>query len=161
MERALVIRENALGRTHPHVADSLTALAELHYSMGEHDEAKRSFERALAIDEAALGSDHPRVTHSLLGLAKVALAQDRPADAVLLAERALTIREKGNIPAHELASSRFVFAQALWEASVMGDRVRARAIAEQARDAYQAAGEGSSNALVEVERWLAEHRIDG
>lgn len=56
-----------------------------------------------------------------------------------------------------LADARFVLAKALW--SDKTQRSRARALAEQARDAYAKAGEGRIEYLAEAEAWLAEHRV--
>jgi hypothetical protein len=95
------------------------------------------------------------MARSLLGLARVALAQKRPRDAVPLAERAVGIRLAAGVPAIDLAEARLVLAQALVGA---GEPVaRAVALARQARDAYQEAGEASRDDLTEVDAFLREH----
>ncbi|MEO8327092.1 MAG: FxSxx-COOH system tetratricopeptide repeat protein [Nitrospirota bacterium] len=58
-QRALAIREEALGPTHPDVAGSLNNLASLYKNQGKYPEAEPLFQRALAICEEALGSEHP------------------------------------------------------------------------------------------------------
>ncbi|MEM9463493.1 MAG: hypothetical protein AAGF11_55645 [Myxococcota bacterium] len=59
-----------------------------------------------------------------------------------------------------VAEARFVLAQALW--SKRQERKRARALAEQARDALAAAqGPGQSDVdFEEVDAWLATHRLN-
>jgi hypothetical protein len=51
-----------------------------------------------------------------------------------------------------------MLARAAWEApaDAGGDRARALTLAAQARDAHRDAGQGSAEALVEVEQWLRE-----
>jgi tetratricopeptide (TPR) repeat protein len=156
-ERALAINERSLGPAHPEVASSLGGLGNVHVPLGDYEAAEELHERALAIYEQSLGPEHPKVASSLVGLADVALARGRPADAVLLAERALTLREKGDAQTGPLANARFLLARALWDAPIAGgeDRVRARALAEHAREGFQAVG--MPKELAEVERWLDAH----
>jgi tetratricopeptide (TPR) repeat protein len=58
-ERALAIREKALGSEHPSTATSLNNLASLLKDQGDLAGARLLYERALAIREKALGSEHP------------------------------------------------------------------------------------------------------
>ncbi len=58
-ERALAIREKALGEEHPHVAQTLNNLALLYATQGRYAEAEPLFERALEIFTRALGEEHP------------------------------------------------------------------------------------------------------
>ena len=60
-ERALAIREKALGPDHPDVATRLNNLAVLYRDTGRHAEAEPLYQRALAIREKALGPDHPDI----------------------------------------------------------------------------------------------------
>ena len=64
-ERALAIREKALGPEHPDTALSLNNLAVLLYSQGDTATARPYYARALAIREKALGPDHPDVRAGL------------------------------------------------------------------------------------------------
>ncbi len=57
-QRALAIREKALGPEHPDVAQSLNNLALLYYAQGQYANAEPLFNRALAIWEKALGPEH-------------------------------------------------------------------------------------------------------
>jgi tetratricopeptide (TPR) repeat protein len=96
-ERALAIREQALGPDHPAVARSLTNLGVAATGQAEHDEARRFYERALAIQEKALGPDHPAVARSLSNLSG---AQRTPDEARKFLDRALAIEEKALGPDH-------------------------------------------------------------
>jgi tetratricopeptide (TPR) repeat protein len=58
-QRALAIREKALGPDHPNTAQSLNNLGSLLKGMGNLAEARPYYQRALAILEKALGPDHP------------------------------------------------------------------------------------------------------
>jgi len=160
-ERALSIREKMLGPDHPDVAMLLDNLGSLAHSQGAHDEARAFFERALAIQEEALGPDHPDVALSLTGLGEALLELAKPADALAPLERALTIRTTQAIDPALRADTRFALARALWAvpADRGRDRPRACTLAEQAREAYAAAGEASKAELAAVETWLAEHRL--
>jgi tetratricopeptide (TPR) repeat protein len=91
-ERALTIRERALGAGHPDTAQSLNNLANLLYLQG--DFARPLFERALAINEKVLGAEHPHTASSLNNLAGLLSSQDDYEAARPLLERALAIREK-------------------------------------------------------------------
>ena len=68
-ERALAIREKALGPDHPDTAASLNNLAVLLQAQGDLAAARPLYERALAICEKALGPDHPDTATSLNNLA--------------------------------------------------------------------------------------------
>jgi tetratricopeptide (TPR) repeat protein len=58
LKRALVIREKALGASHPDVGQTLSNLANVYRDQGKHTEAVGLFKRALAIREKALGASH-------------------------------------------------------------------------------------------------------
>ena len=60
-QRALAIREKALGPDHPGVAESLNNLAVLYQGQGRYVDAEPLYKRSLAIREKALGPNHPDV----------------------------------------------------------------------------------------------------
>jgi tetratricopeptide (TPR) repeat protein/CHAT domain-containing protein len=93
-QRALAIREKALGPDHPDVATSLYNLANLYHSQGRYAEAEPLYQRSLAIREKALGRDHLDVAASLNNLALLYHRQGRYADAEPLYQRSLAIKEK-------------------------------------------------------------------
>jgi CHAT domain-containing protein/Tfp pilus assembly protein PilF len=93
-QRALAIREKALGRDHLEVANSLIGLAFVYRDQGRYGEAEGVYQRALAIKEKALGRDHHDVANPLIGLATVYRDQGRYGEAEGLDRRALAIYEK-------------------------------------------------------------------
>src|SRR5262245_46599793 len=94
LNRALAIRENALGADHPSTAESLNNLAELYRLQGKYAEADPLYKRALDITEKALGADHPSTATSLNNLASLYVSQGKYAEAEPLLKRALAITEK-------------------------------------------------------------------
>jgi tetratricopeptide (TPR) repeat protein len=99
-QRALVIREKALGPDHPGVAQSLNNLAELYYAQGKYAEAEPLLQRALRTWEKALGPEHADVATSLNNLAALYDDQGKYAEAEPLYKRALRIWEKALGPEH-------------------------------------------------------------
>jgi tetratricopeptide (TPR) repeat protein len=87
LQRALKIREKALGPDHPNTAASLNNLAALYRSMGDYAKAKPLHERALKIREKALGPDHPDTAQSLINLAELYHSMGDYAKAEPLYER--------------------------------------------------------------------------
>jgi CHAT domain-containing protein len=93
LEHALAIREAALGKNHPDVAQSLNNLATLYSDQGMYGQAEPLYQRALAIREAALGTDHPNVATSLNNLAALYVKQGMYGQVEPLYQRALAIQE--------------------------------------------------------------------
>jgi tetratricopeptide (TPR) repeat protein len=93
-KEALKLAEQKVGPDHPHVARSLTDLAELYELQRNYAQAEPLYKRALAIREKALEPDHPYVAMSLNSLAGLYKAQRNYAQAEPLYKRALAIREK-------------------------------------------------------------------
>jgi len=93
-QRALAIREKALGTEHPSVANSLMILALLYRTQGNYPAAEPLYKRALAIREKALGSENPFVAISLNNLALLYDLQGNYPAAEPLYKRALAINEK-------------------------------------------------------------------
>ena len=93
VERAVTIKERALGPAHPDLATSLINLGVQRALAGDPPAARPSVERALAIREAAFGPDHPVVAAALqtLGGLLITLHDDDAAKVML--ERAQRIRE--------------------------------------------------------------------
>jgi CHAT domain-containing protein/tetratricopeptide (TPR) repeat protein len=98
-QRALAIREKALGPGHPDVAVSLNNLANLYRDQGRYVDAEPLYSRSLAIWEKARGPNDPDVATSLNNLALLYDdGQGRYADAEPLYRRSLAIWEKARGP---------------------------------------------------------------
>ena len=100
LERALAIREQALGPAHPDTAQSLNNLGVLLRTAGDLVAARPYYERALAIFEQALGPDHPDTAQSLNNLAILCYYQNELEEAARLMRRALAICETKLGPDH-------------------------------------------------------------
>jgi len=92
--RALSLREQLLGETHPDMADSLTELALLYQERGRYAEAEPLYRRAIAIGEKTLGPAHPVLAARLNTLAHLCFRQGRYFEAEQLLLRALHMREQ-------------------------------------------------------------------
>jgi CHAT domain-containing protein len=99
-ERALEIREKALGVDHPNVANALNNLAIIYRNAGDFAKAESLNRRALEILEKSLGPDHPQVAASLDSLATLYSEKGDFAKAEPLYQRALEIKEKSLGPSH-------------------------------------------------------------
>jgi tetratricopeptide (TPR) repeat protein len=99
-QRALRIREAALGPDHPHVATDLSHVGRALSYLGRYAEALPLQQRALRIREAALGPDHPDVATDLSYVGAALSDLGRPAEALPLYQRALHIREAALGPDH-------------------------------------------------------------
>jgi CHAT domain-containing protein/Tfp pilus assembly protein PilF len=93
-ERALKLREKALGAEHPDTATSLNNLAELYKDKGDYARAEPLYRRALAIYEKMLGAEHPNTAILLNNLALLYRITGDYAQAEPLYHRALAILEK-------------------------------------------------------------------
>jgi tetratricopeptide (TPR) repeat protein len=99
-QRALAIREKSLGPDHPAVANALSNLAGMYYTLGRYVEAEPLYKRALAIREKAGGPNHPDVGVLLDNLALLFKVQGRYAEAEQLNKRALAVLRKALGPNH-------------------------------------------------------------
>jgi serine/threonine-protein kinase len=149
-ERALAIQEKILAPGHADFGYSLTGLGRAQVGLGQLDAALAALERARALREKALGPSNPTVAVSLLGLGELSLARRRPDQAVPLLERALTL-----VDAEDRPTLLHTLAEAHWKLGK--DRARARALAEEARAAYERAGHRPG--IGKMTRFLAEHRL--
>ena len=129
-ERALSIREQALGPQHPDIALYLNDLAELLRAQSKYVAARPLYERALAIREHVLGPEHRDTATSLNNLALLFRAQGNYQAAHPLLERAFAIRERELGPDHHsTASSMNNLALVLQS---QGEYTKARTLLEQA-----------------------------
>jgi tetratricopeptide (TPR) repeat protein/transcriptional regulator with XRE-family HTH domain len=99
-ERALAIREQVLGPTHPDTATSLDNMGVLLRVEGDLAGSRPYHERALAIREQVLGPTHPDTAISLNNLGVLLWMQGDLAGARPYHERALAIREQVLGPTH-------------------------------------------------------------
>jgi class 3 adenylate cyclase/tetratricopeptide (TPR) repeat protein len=94
LNKALQIKETALGAEHPDTADTLQILANIHFKNTKFSEAEELYLRTLEIREKTLGSEHPDVAESLEDLACVYRFIQKETEAESLCQRALEINIK-------------------------------------------------------------------
>jgi hypothetical protein len=107
--------------------------------LGRTREARAALTRAIALYEKTLAPDAPDLAEPLLRLGQLELKEHRGREALKPLERALLLRQKDATPTEMLADVELALAAALDAAH--GDRLRARALAEQARAAWVQAGD--------------------
>ena len=129
-QRALKIREKALGPEHPDTAKSLNNLAVLYDEMGDYAKAEPLLQRALKIDEKALGSEHPETATGLSHLAHLYDYMGDYAKAEPLFQRALKIDEKALGPEHPDTASGLLNLAVLYDE--MGDYAKAEPLLQRA-----------------------------
>jgi tetratricopeptide (TPR) repeat protein len=104
LTHALAVREQALGPSHPDVANSLNNLAALYKDQGAYAQAEPLYTRAVAIIEKTLGPSHPLVATNLTNLARLYRDQGAYTRAEPLYIRALANREQALGPSHPLVA---------------------------------------------------------
>jgi tetratricopeptide (TPR) repeat protein len=154
-DRSVALLESGLGAGHPDLATQLSNRGEILDALGRHREARASFERARVIWEREFGLDDRNLAYALTGIGGSYLAEGDPVNALAPLERAFKIREAHEIDWPRRAETRFALARALWESN--RDRVRARALAEQAKEGYAKGPGGTKAKVAEVEGWLRGH----
>jgi len=93
-ERALAIRKQKLGESHPDTARSLNNLAALYRIQGRYEEAEPLYKQALAIRKQNLGESHPDTAQSFSNLALLYKNQGRYKESEPLCKQALEIRKQ-------------------------------------------------------------------
>ncbi len=157
LRRAATILEAALGPEHKDLASIRTNIANLLRRRGEHGAAEPLYRGAIETLERTLGPTHHGLANPVAGLARSLLDRGRAREAAALARRALELRAANGEPDVDLAGERWLLGLALWDASPRGERARAYALIEQARDSYAEAGARYRHDLDETSAWLREH----
>jgi tetratricopeptide (TPR) repeat protein/tRNA A-37 threonylcarbamoyl transferase component Bud32 len=155
-ERSLAIHEKVLGADSAQAASSLLNLGLVLERTGQSELARERYERALAIWERTLGAEHVKLADPLTRLGSLMLGGKQPRQALPLLQRAVALLEAASGDPVELARSRFVLAQALWET---GERERATALITQACDVFAALERARD--LAEMARWLRPRGLAG
>jgi tetratricopeptide (TPR) repeat protein len=146
--------EKALGPEHPKVASVVQNLAKVDLEEGRTQAALAGFQRALALRRKALGPEHPKVVISLTLVGEATLRHHGARAALEPLEQAVALAAKVELPPVERSKALFALARALWESG--GDRQRARALAQEAREGHGRSGRLAEAERREVEAWLAK-----
>ncbi|HVE85220.1 MAG TPA: serine/threonine-protein kinase [Myxococcales bacterium] len=146
-DRALALAESKLGKDHGTTGDVLDTRAGVLLEMGRPKEALVDSERALAIHRASKEAEMAE-GFSLDIIGRSDLALGRLPEAVAALERASALK-----PTDDLVMGDIHFGLARALAASRGDKARALALAEEARQSYQAVHH--QRRLAELESWMA------
>ncbi len=90
--RAFKLRLDALGSSHPSMANSHHSLATVLTAQSRHAEAQREHEKAMAIWEATLGPEHPNVSMAMVNIATQYFNQGMYDESEAAHRKALSLR---------------------------------------------------------------------
>jgi tetratricopeptide (TPR) repeat protein len=93
-QRALRIKEKALGQNHYSVAISLNNLATLYASQKQYTKAEPLYKQSIMIFEKSLGVNHPSLATVLESYANLLRRMNRDDEAATIEARAKAIRAK-------------------------------------------------------------------
>ena len=113
VEKALRIREKALGPNHLETALTLLVLGNIHQDKIEFGRAEEAYQRMVSVIETALGHEHPLLALGLNNLANTYERKYELEKSERLHQRALAIREKA------LGSEHLDVAQSLSNLSIV------------------------------------------
>ena len=135
-ERALALREKALGPADPQVAGTLANLAVLYLAKGKFDKSEPLYLRALSLYEQARGADNAHLAEVLSGLSMLNSRKGDFGKSAAYLERVLTLKEKMVGPEH-VEVGRLLFTLATLYAA-KGDYYKADATLGRACDRLRA-----------------------
>jgi tetratricopeptide (TPR) repeat protein len=115
-QRALELREGALGAESADLVPSLDRLGRAYFYNNQFDKAEEPLRRALAIYEKHYGPDDPRVAIRLEQLGGTYINQKRYAEAEQMLSRVIAIREKSLPPNDPSLASAYTNLAALYSA---------------------------------------------
>lgn len=145
-EDQLEVVEARHGTDHAVRAQPLFNLGLCSESMGSFAKATEFYMASLAAMESDGAAPTPKLAHPLIGLASAAAADGRPLDAIPFAERAVSVAGENVLLR---ADAQATLAKALWEAGQQ--RVRARELAEAARNSFLAIGPAAAANLQDLQ----------
>ncbi|WAS98151.1 serine/threonine-protein kinase [Nannocystis punicea] len=151
--------ERRYGPDHLELCTQLDNLGASYLEAGQLGPAREVIDRSLAIRRRVLGDGHAEVARSLLGLGEWGLHAGDYATAIPAFERALAIRAGTDVHALLRGRAEYGLARALWLSD--RDRVRARALIDQAVATFTALGPAGSLDLTEAVAWRAENVSPG
>ncbi len=156
---ALKLYEATLSAEQPELIPPLANLGSTLLALGKATEAEARFRQVLGLCEATLPPEHPFAALARSSLAAALLEQERVTEALPLAERAWERREQPDALPEERGETAFLLARLVWASQPQG-RTRARALARDARAAFEKAGAAHAERLRETEAWLEHHGED-
>jgi len=157
-ERAKELWSISLGEASAPVAVALANIAEVRLLQGSFGEARTLYARSLEMRTALNGERHESLVTPLLGISSAALALGESAPSRQAAERALGIAEEAGADPRLVARASEALALALAKSpSTRAERVRARALMQQAFEAFEPIGPSTAADVERVRAWLDAH----
>jgi eukaryotic-like serine/threonine-protein kinase len=154
LTRALAIAEARLPPGNPSRSYAFESSGELDLRRGRLFAAELRLRQSAAEITRVWGEHHPELAYSGTTLGEVLLARGDASGAVPVLEGALALRDHPDADPIELATTRFALARALWG---LGQRRRARELAEAARTGFAAVQRGRpAEQRAAVIAWLAK-----
>jgi tetratricopeptide (TPR) repeat protein/tRNA A-37 threonylcarbamoyl transferase component Bud32 len=150
---ALRLWEKENGPESASVTNALRPLGWVELAAGTPRKALEHCGRALKVDERVQGAQAPDVALDLTCLAEAHLALGAPAQAVPLLERARGLHASAPRDPLDEAWTTFLLARALGHPRGGADRVRAAALAEEARTRLEGLGLRARQELRQVVAW--------
>jgi len=90
-QRALELREEVYGKSHPQIAETLNFLGASYYQLQRYDESEAAFRRAIEVRKRELGPEHRLTALSLNNLAFFYAGRERYTEAEPLFEESIRI----------------------------------------------------------------------
>ena len=146
-----------LGPEHPRTIAAHLGLVHVFHEQGRTEEEERELRRVLELRTKTLKPGHPMIAVTQADLAEFLLTRGQPSRAQRWAEQAWARLGQDDIAPARRARAAFLLARSLWPEPEQ--RPQARALAQQAGDAYAPLGEPHGEALTAVQTWLREHPL--
>jgi len=156
-QRVIDMRRRVLGERSPKISGALNNQAVSLLALGRLDEALARYREALALIDGAFPDGHPEAAALLTGIGDVLVRKGDFDAAVPQLERAVAVGSGEGVNPYATAEAKFLLVRALWDATDLRDRARARTLALEAAQTLRAAPEHERKHLPEVETWLREH----
>ena len=137
---------------HTDVAVALNNLANLANRQGLFEEALSFGRDAHALDLEVLGAGHPERAFSLTCIGESLLGLERYAEAAAALREALALREGAQIPAGNLAWTRWLLGRALVDGGE--DEQHGLALVVEARVVFETMGPAARSELKDLDAWL-------
>ncbi len=135
------------------VAVALNNLANLANRQGHFEEALAFGRDAYALDLSILGAGHAELAFALTCIGESQLGLGQYGDAVATLSEALDLREGAQVPAGNVAWTRWLLGRALVDGEV--DVARGLEAVTEARTVFAAMGEAAKSELKDLDAWLA------
>ena len=135
------------------VAVALNNLANLANRQGLFEEGLAYGRDAYALDFAVLGAGHAELAFSLTCIGESQLGLRHYAEAAATLSEALDLREGGQVPAGNVAWTRWLLGRALVDGE--SDVARGLEAVTEARTVFEKMGEAARSELKDVDAWLA------